>query len=212
MFDGKYRFYPRCYSKQESIFQLCWFHWERQEPHITSVTLWSLAYRKILNIHIYQLSCPCSVESKSQQSLRIILPLQSILAERYKKTMNWKIVGKKSKWLVLHSNVIYLYFLDFKCSFQHIIETWKARECYHMSCFHSKKRHWWFSFDEALWVALQTHTKKTSIIIVPLIYSQFNIKHTTYKKKNSCVLTVVSSLILYTMHSPIYYFKTNIYV
>lgn len=157
---------------------MCWFHWERQELHITSVTLWSLAYRKILNIHLYQLACPCCAESKSQQSLRIILPLQSILAERYKQTMNWKIAGKKSKWLVLHSNVIYLYFLDFKCSFRHITETWKARECYHMSFFHSKKKYWLFSFDEALWVALQTHTKKTSIIIIYLIYSQFNIKHT----------------------------------
>ena len=142
--------------------------------------------QKILNIHLYQLACPCSAESKSQQSLRIILPLQSVLAERYKQTMNRKIVGKKSKWLVLHSNVIYLCFLDFKCSFQHNIETWKAREYYHMSCFHSKKRHWWFSFDEAQWVALQTHTKKTSIIIVPLIYSQFNIKHTTCKKIPVC--------------------------
>lgn len=53
--------------------------------------------------------------------MRRIMPLQSVLAE-IQADHELKMAGEK-KWLVLQSNVIYLYFLDFKCAFQRITET-----------------------------------------------------------------------------------------
>lgn len=138
VFDGIYIDYPRCYLKQQSIFQLCWFNWERQEPHKYNSMIFSI--QKKLNIHLSQLACPCCAESKSYQSLRRILPLQSILAE-IQADHELKNGWKKSKCLVLHSAVIYLYFLDFEFPFLHVTEAWKACGYYHLSCFHSKNRY-----------------------------------------------------------------------